>query len=98
MTTEVSDLTLLDCDLLSRHGGLYSFPESLVSIKAVEYTGQNPAASSIVRLTDVTKVRVQLYRMHSGTPEPEDTSFSEALLHAEVITLPSPRFDKLWET
>jgi len=75
------------------------FPDYLVSVKAVEYTGKDlPAASSLVPLRNGTKVCVQLYRMHPASSDPQDSSLADALLQAEIITLPSIRFDNLWET
>lgn len=81
--------SVLDSDL---------FPKSLVSVKAVEYTGRDlPASSTLVPLRGGTKACVQLYKMQVDTPEPEEPSHVEAFLNSEILSLPSLRFENLWE-
>lgn len=68
------------------------FPEQLRSLKAVEYVGRAPAATYIPIKSVILEIHV--YRMCSSLEYLEDNG---TLLQAEIILLPSLRFEGIWE-
>lgn len=68
------------------------FPEDLHSLQAVEYVAKEPKSAYVPVKSVVLEIHV--YHMSSNLEYLEDDG---TLLQAEIIQLPSLRFEGIWE-